>query len=103
MVYVSKHDIWERSQELDEKEEYALSNALMSLDYLMTIYEEEKANTSFEDWFDNREVQIAEGTSPYDESSEVISWFSDVSQASRELSYEDTNMLYDFISSIVVK
>lgn len=97
-------DIWERSRELDNKEEYELSNALVSLGYLMDVYEEvNNGEKTFGEWYEMTVKQISDGTCPFDESSEVICWFDDVALAMSEMATDDVNALDEYIENAEVK
>lgn len=97
-------DIWERSRELDNKEEYELSNALVSLGYLMDTYEEVNTlDKSFGEWYEMTAEQISDGTCPFNESSEVICWFNDVALAMSEMATDDVNALDEYIENAEVK
>lgn len=96
-----RDDVWNRSNELDKQEEYDLSNALLSLNYLMETYEEErKDDETFQQWYDKLyDFWVEAG----EDGSEVYDWVADVSRASSNMDTEDVKLLDSYIEGIEVK
>lgn len=96
-----REDVWNRSNELDKQEEYDLSNALLSLNYLMETFEDEREDDeTFQQWYDKLYNVWANSS---EDGSEVYDWIADVSRASSNMDTEDVKLLESYIEGIVVK